>query len=87
MNRLHRSHRSTKVPNVKLRPAPAPAAQSAAADMDAEDDAHFRETRDRAATRGAHSAADFHGEALRPLRDLVMCFNGISEKVRGSCAS
>jgi len=78
-NRWQRSHRSIKIPNVKLRPAP-PRVQSEADVADAEDDAHFRAVRDRGATRGAHAVADFCGDALTPLRGAVLSFTGIAEK-------
>lgn len=80
-NRLQRSHRSTKIPNVKLRPAPLRTAPDEASVAAAEDDAHFRATRDRGVTHGAHRAADFAADrALRPLQGIVLSFTGVEEK-------
>ena len=79
-NRLQRSHRSTKIPNAKLRPPPA-RPQRTASSTDADDDAHFRALRDRGTTEGAHTHADFFG--VPPLHGITLCFTGLSdEKVR-----
>ncbi|WFD28973.1 protein kinase activating protein dpb11 [Malassezia nana] len=79
MHRWHRTHRSIKIPNVKLRPVPQ-RVQSEADVAAAEDDAHFRALRDHGVTQGAHTAADFGGEARTPLRGVVLSFTGITEK-------
>lgn len=73
-NRWHKSHRSTKIPNVKLRPAP-PLKRTH--DAEAEDDAHYRKTRATTTAR-AHTHADFVGHA--PLQGVVLCFTGIPDK-------
>ena len=78
-HRWQRTHRSIKIPNVKLRPVP-PRVPSEADAAGAEDDAHFRALRDRGATRGAHAVADFCGDALTPLRGTVLSFTGIAER-------
>lgn len=78
-NRWQRTHRSIKIPNVKLRPAPTRVASETYA-AEAEDDAHFRALRDRGTTHGAHAVADFCGDALTPLRGTVLSFTGIAEK-------
>lgn len=80
-NRLQRTHRSTKIPNVKLRPVPVSTASRERQRADAEDDAHFQATRDHGTTRGAHTAQDFL--ASKPLQGVVLSFTGITdEKVR-----
>lgn len=80
-NRLQRTHRSTKIPNVKLRPAPAASRATERARADAEDDAHFQRLRDRGSTSGAHSAHDF--ATAQPLQGTVLSFTGLpDEKVR-----
>ena len=73
-NRWHKSHRSTKIPNVKLRPAP-PSKRTH--DPEAEDDAHFRKTRVTTTAR-AHTHADFVAHA--PLQHVVLSFTGIPDK-------
>ena len=82
-NRLHRAHRSTKIPNAKLRPPPPAAAAGAAAAAsaaDAEDDAHFRAVRARGTTRGAHTHADF--VSAPPLAGTTLCFTGLADEKR-----
>ncbi|EPQ32485.1 uncharacterized protein PFL1_00679 [Pseudozyma flocculosa PF-1] len=95
MNRLSRSHRSTKIPNVKLRPAAAPdtnastsssgpsSSKRSRAHNDArdhlEDDEHFRQLRDDGVDRGAHIDADFIGGSARPLRGAIISMTGLGE--------
>jgi hypothetical protein len=78
-NRWQKSHRSVKIPHVKLRP-PQARAVSEAEIADAEDDAHFRRTRNRGVSSGAHTPADFYGHARTPLRGTVLSFTGIEDK-------
>lgn len=79
-NRLQRTHRSTKIPNAKLRPVPVARGVSERAAADAEDDAHFQRIRNHGATAGAHAPADF--AASRPLRGTVLSFTGILDDKR-----
>ena len=65
-NRLQRTHRSTKIPNVKLRPVPVSTASRERQRADAEDDAHFQATRDHGTTRG-HIEFAGHSPAGRPV--------------------
>ncbi|KAL4399717.1 protein kinase activating protein Dpb11 [Malassezia pachydermatis] len=78
-NRWQRTHRSIKIPNVKLRP-PTARPPTEADLAGAEDDAHFRRTRDRGVTSGAHAAADFCGTSTMPLRGVVLSFTGLPDK-------
>ncbi|PKI82708.1 protein kinase activating protein dpb11 [Malassezia vespertilionis] len=80
-NRLQRTHRSTKIPNAKIRPVPARRALSERAIADAEDDAHFQQIHDKGTIHGAHTQSDFAG-AQRPLRGVVLCLTGITEEKR-----
>ncbi|WFD48987.1 protein kinase activating protein dpb11 [Malassezia furfur] len=79
-NRLQRTHRSTKIPNAKLRPVPVARGVSERAAADAEDDAHFQRIRNHGATAGAHAPADF--AASRPLHGTVLSFTGIMDDKR-----
>ncbi|PWN49906.1 hypothetical protein IE53DRAFT_122024 [Violaceomyces palustris] len=89
MNRSARSHRSTKVPNVKLRPAiPDSAALSTSSKRqrhrnslqdNREDDQHFRSLRDHGIEDGAHDEADFVGPSAKPLAGAVISMTGIGE--------
>ncbi|KAE8212756.1 hypothetical protein CF327_g3613 [Tilletia walkeri] len=79
MNRSSRTHKSTKIPNVKLRPAPAPGSSSrssSAIERDAtrrqterEDNEHYRKIRRAAADaerRGGRGADDVVKDSLEP---------------------
>ncbi|GAC95611.1 hypothetical protein PHSY_003187 [Pseudozyma hubeiensis SY62] len=93
MNRLARAHRSTKIPNVKLRPAQRglddPASSSSSSTKrsrlqdelqdDLEDAAHFRRMRDDGHDHGAHLDADFIGTSARPLKGAIISITGLSE--------
>ncbi|WFD32956.1 protein kinase activating protein dpb11 [Malassezia sp. CBS 17886] len=79
-NRLQRTHRSTKIPNVRLRPPPVRQHTSDRERAALEDDAHFRELRDHGVAAGAHSDADF---ATRlPLHGVVVSFTGLGDEKR-----
>ncbi|SPO20864.1 related to DNA topoisomerase II binding protein [Ustilago trichophora] len=95
MNRSARAHRSTKIPNVKLRPAQRDLGNSTASlskqaqnkrsrqqdDLldDREDAAHFRQLRDDGHDHGAHLDADFIGTSARPLKGAIISITGLSE--------
>ena len=90
MNRSAKRHRSTKVPNVKLRPAPAKASersdrrrQDAAAER--EDLAHYRRLREahRTGKQRADDSDDEEGDDdddRAPLLGCVICMTGIGEE-------
>lgn len=94
MNRSARAHRSTKIPNVKLRPAQRGLAESISASSsssnkrsrqqddlldDREDAAHFRRLRDDGHDHGAHLDADFIGSSARPLKGAIISITGLSD--------
>lgn len=93
MNRSAKAHRSTKIPNVKLRPAQrgtASAAESSSSSSkrsrrrdelldDREDAAHFRRLRDDGQDHGAHLDADFIGTSAHPLKGAIISITGLSE--------
>uniref|UniRef100_V5F340 BRCT domain-containing protein n=1 Tax=Kalmanozyma brasiliensis (strain GHG001) TaxID=1365824 RepID=V5F340_KALBG len=93
MNRSAKAHRSTKIPNVKLRPAQrgiASAAESSSSSTkrsrrrdelldDREDAAHFRRLRDDGQDHGAHLDADFIGTSAHPLKGAIISITGLSE--------
>ena len=91
MNRSSRSHRSTKIPNVKLRPAAPQASTSTtgsnskvtkrqrAVHNDEEDDAHFRQLHETGVDRGAHVDADFIGGSAQPLRGAIISMTGLGD--------
>ncbi|WFD00978.1 protein kinase activating protein dpb11 [Malassezia yamatoensis] len=76
-NRLQRTHRSTKIPNVKLRPVPHKCSIQESVRAAAEDDAHFHQLQRTGLDQGAHSAQDFHSS--RPLQGITLSFTGIVE--------
>ncbi|TKY90521.1 hypothetical protein EX895_000519 [Sporisorium graminicola] len=87
MNRLARAHRSTKIPNVKLRPAQRDSAASSTRRSrqqneildDREDAAHFRQLRDDGHDHGAHLDADFIGSSARPLKGAIISITGLGD--------
>ncbi|SPO19950.1 related to DNA topoisomerase II binding protein [Ustilago trichophora] len=95
MNRSARAHRSTKIPNVKLRPAQRDSGNSAASSSkqaqnkrsrqqdelldDREDAAHFRQLRDDGHDHGAHLDADFIGTSARPLKGAIISITGLGD--------
>lgn len=95
MNRSARAHRSTKIPNVKLRPAQKESASSLASSSkqhqnkvarqrnqlidDREDAAHFRRFRDDGHDQGAHLDADFIGSSAHPLKGAIISITGLGE--------
>lgn len=95
MNRSARAHRSTKIPNVKLRPAQRESATTTASSSkqhqnklsrqrgdlldDREDAAHFRQLRDDGRDQGAHLDADFIGTSARPLKGAVISITGLGD--------
>lgn len=95
MNRSARAHRSTKIPNVKLRPAHLETPDSLASSSkqhqnkvarrrhelidDREDADHFRQLRDQGYDHGAHVDADFIGSSAHPLKGAVISITGLSE--------
>ncbi|SPO42925.1 related to DNA topoisomerase II binding protein [Moesziomyces antarcticus] len=95
MNRSARAHRSTKIPNVKLRPAHLETPDSLASSSkqhqnkvarrrhelidDREDADHFRQLRDQGHDHGAHVDADFIGSSAHPLKGAVISITGLSE--------
>ncbi|WFD45241.1 protein kinase activating protein dpb11 [Malassezia psittaci] len=76
-NRLQRTHRSTKIPNVKLRPVPHNRSIQESVRAAAEDDAHFHQLQRTGLDQGAHSAQDFHSS--KPLQGITLSFTGIVE--------
>lgn len=83
MNR--RGHLSTKLPNVKLRPAPAAsvsrARQGEASTSIAADDELLRQAWGGADTEDAARLAT--GSVERPWKSVVITFTGIENKVNG----
>ncbi|SNX81602.1 related to DNA topoisomerase II binding protein [Melanopsichium pennsylvanicum] len=91
MNRSAKAHRSTKIPNVKLRPAqsgsttPHPnssykhkrSRQSDELLDHREDAAHFRQLRDDGHDQGAHLDADFIGSSAHPLKGAIISITGL----------
>ena len=95
MNRSARAHRSTKVPGVKLRPAPSDAdaggsgsakrARRDASRADADEDAaHFRALRDAQRSReeqlGPEGSETARDWAERPLRGATLCMTGLGSE-------
>ena len=92
MNRSARAHRSTKIPNVKLRPAQIDSTAASLASSfnkrsrqhdelldDREDAAHFRQLRDDGYDHGAHLDADFIGTSARPLKGAIISITGLGD--------
>ncbi|CBQ67692.1 related to DNA topoisomerase II binding protein [Sporisorium reilianum SRZ2] len=87
MNRSARAHRSTKIPNVKLRPAQRDSAATSAKRSrqhdelldDREDAAHFRRLRDDGRDHGAHLDSDFIGSSARPLKGAIISITGLGD--------
>ncbi|KAI3481264.1 hypothetical protein L1887_56481 [Cichorium endivia] len=75
MNRSARAHRSTKIPNVKLRPAQLETPDSLASSSKQ----HQNKLRDQGYDHGAHVDADFIGSSAHPLKGAVISITGLSE--------
>lgn len=88
MNRSARAHRSTKIPNVKLRPAAQTDSTASSSKRsrqqhelldDRENAAHFRQLRDDGRDHGAHLDADFIGSSAHPLKGAIISITGLGD--------